>query len=407
MWALAKKRRPLIVAAGGGLADSLLTPNASKLTFEARIPFVLGADVAELWPVFDGKYVDGGTNAEINIPTAISLTKVAIEIGAVVRPVKFSGSRSKTIAIGAVRQHADPIRAREFGLTRLLRNTTVWVRLYGTVPSSAGRYPQNCYCGITGAKFAVFTSGTDRTDTTGALPAQTSEDIDSFGYGPTALLGRTVGKARPAVIGFGSSTMAGTGDANYVTSGPGLLNRALFDGAGGNAIAGIACGVNGGATLNEFISSSGWRREYFRYATHFLDQHHNSGQTPVSAQVDKSRQVWKWARDRGCTKIIRVLYQPDTTSSDGWTTLAGQTANANGDWAEDFHDELLPLVGSEIQGLVTWNGVRGSTDSSNANWKKWKPNPNGGVALTGDGLHGNEQAYRINGAEARALILSS
>lgn len=395
-----------IVAAGGGIADEIISP-ATRLRFNARIPFLAGGDLTEFWPCFDGWYINGGTNSEANLPAAISLTKVAFEINGVTIPVTFAGQRAKTIAVGAERQQGDTVLASAFGLAFIPRDTVIWCRLYGTAPSSTARLPNNCHCGTAGANFSIFASGTDRTDNTGILPAQTSEVVSAFGYGPTCILGRMQGKQYPSVIGFGSSTTAGTGDTNLNPAGGGILNRALVNWSGLCAIGGFACGVNSGAFLDEFIASSAKRREYFQFATHFLDQHHNSNVYPISGEVTKSRTVWGWARERGCANIIRVAYQPQTTSSDGWKTSANQAPEATASWSEEFFAAMAALVQSgEIQGLVTWNALRAGLPGT-ADWRKWQPSGNGEGARTGDGTHSVEFGYKTIGGEARALILGN
>lgn len=298
-------------------------------------------------------------------------------------PVWFNGKREVTIEPGGF-AISDPV-----GIT-LPADTAFFIRTNVRVAFVGDVWPQT-HNSLPSGEGETFTN-TDNVDTATAM----TTFFGGAQYAPVAILGSVKQKV-PSILLVGSSSTFGQGDdfvIDNTTRDYGYLARLL-----NNEFCYAKHARASGSLLQ--MTTDSRRRLALAYAmqpTHVIIQHGgndiNNGAS-FEAMQTRMQTVWAMYSTQGI-KVIQSTITPTTTSTDGWTSKAGQTVDAqNGvrtavnDWLRSNPAGLWGVIDPAVV-------VEDPTDSG-----LWRSDLVGGASWTSDGTHLRPAAHA---AVATALV---
>lgn len=200
-------------------------------------------------------------------------------------------------------------------------------------------------------------------------------------YMPIAILGTT---SKPSVMIVGDSRESG---ASFDTPSPssvmGYAARALV------SMCGFMNLARGGERLAEFVDSHGLRLALAQYCTHVIIHSgindFTAGQSAAGALSDLATIIGYFPGK----EIWLGTVEPVTTSSDGWTTVSGQTIDAVSNAARVAFNDTIRAGIAGVEGYFDVADVL----ESGRNSGKWRSPA--GTALTSDGTHANPAGYLL------------
>lgn len=235
------------------------------------------------------------------------LVAAAVDYQANVVPVRFGGAKQVRIAPGGIAV-SDPL-----GLD-IPKGATVYARTWVGV-DVGGTFPLNIALqNATEGHNYTATGGADLTNN--GDPALSGQNLNTYGYGPAAILGRPTDPGKPVVGIAGDSIFYGTQDnstgyAARALNGDYSYQKVAFPGEG----------------LSQFIGSAG----LFRYRrmslweqcgiTHVITNYTVNSLSTTTTQVDA---VTAWNVLRRYGPVTAATLTPQTTSTDAWATTANQ-----------------------------------------------------------------------------------
>lgn len=322
-------------------------------------------------------------------PTTPLFVKCSIELPGYfnkIVPLFFNGQREARLDGGAV------VSTDLAGLD-LVAGETVFLRVFHRVLTAGDAVWGHLTSGY--ANEGAWLSDGDQTLV--AAPAVTTNPV-GYGYTPMAILSaRPADPHKPYVAICGDSNMAGQGDDTRVS--PGFGDRAVRAAGLDTLMLGVPGAImnnlkdpSGGALLRAMVA--GASHALVCYGTNYF---YGAG---VTAPIMVAELVAAAAllRRRGVQRVVVCTIPPRTTSSDNFTTLAGQTLNA----AEAVRAAYNDLV--RAGGIAGVDGYADTADAleSSRNSGKWT------VGLTQDGTHPNGAGHSAMAAAITpGLLLGS
>lgn len=396
--------RLLVVTTNLRIPTSLAIIDPAKTGFKFRTLHIFGTQTTEISLGFCGWTIP--KNVEVDVSEPHRYDKVAVEFGLTTVPVTFGGERGVTIAGGVAVIWSDPIPASAFGLSHFPRDGHLYVRAMGRAAPGA-TLPAGTVASAFGMRMSSFPVGTaiDDIDARGDMSAPRGATTRILAPGPTLIVG-PVDDGSLAVACAGDSIADGVGDGARLTTGPGFFNRAALDEFGRGAIASLNL-TKRGSTVGTTALGLGvpgaagfaYRQAMLRHANVLVDQYGtntlgSAKLVPAASAVDPSRQLWALARASGIQRIMRTSLLPRTTSSNGFTDMAGQRPATN--WSAGSTRDVVnatfaaALARGEIDALVDLL----PTVADPADDSRWFSNTIAGH-VTVDGLHPSSAMARL------------
>jgi lysophospholipase L1-like esterase len=405
-----------IVATGGRIANSFYPPATANTAFRQRTPHKLGGPVAEMQIGFmDWAY---GYDPETpNAVNAVTISHAWLERASTGQrlPLTFSGSRTLVLPMNSTTPYwlADPIPSSAWTGATPARDEVFWLHVRGSIPTG-GKIPTGTPANFSGAKFIVYPPANEpgTFDTAGPVPTISGSVARPAGL-PIVFLGRYTTPGHLAVIGIGDSILDGTGDASPVPviSGFGFFNRAALDSTGANTIATFNL-TRHGQSASHFASTTFASRQhqFLPFANVVVEEYGTNdlgggGTGSVTAIIENTGKIWDKARAAGVQRIVRTKLMPRTTSTDSWTTLAGQTP-VTGWGAGGKRDDInasfaASLAAGKIDALVDSFAAIGDP----SDYTRWLTNGTVKYTTT-DGTHVSPAGNALLAVPLRAALLS-
>lgn len=251
---------------------------------------------------------------------------------------------------------------------------------------------------------ACYPTGGDALESTTTNLTLSGTVVDGFSgdisIPPLAILGWT---NQPSVLMIGDSRTFGFGDVTLDTTGDrGNLARPL-----GGSYAYITMGVPGD-TASNFVSSHTLRAQIGKYATHVISAYGiNDFYTNHSTPATVEAFVGDMAGYLLPRQFLQCTLEPESTSSNSWETLAGQTVGAANTSVQTFNTWVRGN-GNPMMGLLD---IASALESGGASAPSGKWIVNGTANFyTADGIHGTTAAEKLlmlaNGGPIAPLSLS-
>lgn len=307
--------------------------------------------------------------------------RASLDMDGALWPVWFQGSRQRRLLAGDIVE-SEPVPVRIVG------PRWVKVRTYVQADTLGVKWPIAHPGAVTALGEGVF-NGSDLTDTL-SLPALSA----GFIAGPSAFNARIEGSTKPAVGILGSSSFYGAGDsAEAPTYASGYTSRALH-------LAGVPHTrmAVGGDSLGLLLASGRWRLEHVVRSglTHVvlgLGSNDIQENITYAELMRRLNAVLDWCAGLGL-KVLLPTYTTRTLSTDGWTTLAGQSFDAGRHAVRTQANEAIRagLGHPAIAGVLD---IAGYLVASGADAGKWRVDLGG--PLTADGTHNTQLGHRLGG----------
>jgi lysophospholipase L1-like esterase len=343
---------------------------SSNLTETTRVKHVVTENCVGVSLLFFGWY---GAETAQSVNATI---KAAVEIGGVIHPVAFEGSRTATLVAGF------HLRSDVLGL-RLVKGDVIYVRVNRTIAS--GSWTNNV--GLLGTTNGEGLTTTDVVDS-GTVTAVGGDDTVSVPLtGFTAAGVVSPAPSRGCSVAFlGESIANGTGETSRELGG--FMLRCLPDSVG------VLRLNNGGQTAQLFVgntaSNSGGRRRYpffgsCKYAWNQFggNDMNAAGYSVAQVQADLLK-LWNSLADMGL-KVYHTTFTLVSSSTDGWTTVENQTP-----WVKNADrvilNEWFRTVPEPLSGIFDLSAVI-ETEVNSGIWRVDQ-----GV-LTDDGVHPNATGH--------------
>lgn len=356
---------------GGASGWSNGTDLAHNSRFSLRIPKAAQQLVVQYgnWASVAGSYDTAGANP-------ITVTS-AVEIGSRSYPVTFGGQKSVTIASGGV-VNSDPVGV-------FCPDATVgWVRSYVTVASAGNVWPTYDYPTVFAGWLESYDKGdatvTDKTTATGVLASNSASQPL---FSPVAVLARAHGSNTPSVALLSDSIGCSPTRNSNLGAGGSYLARA-FD--AGN-IPWVSLARIGDTAINWSATSSNpslvrYRRAMLEYASHVVVCIGRNDITSFTyTQIrDTLAYIYDSCRAAGAQRVATCTITPKTTSTDGWATVANQTAEPTAD--SDRRQQLSDWMMTSAE--VDWVIDAAALAHPPEGYGLWK------AGYTSDGLHPND-----------------
>lgn len=376
--------KPLFVSA----YQSVPTANATTgATFTFRATHRLTQAVAGFRLVMPlGFNISSGQTATDVLWSGSTPVKVSIELAGAIRPVTFSGTRTKTNDPGGLLV-SDLIAA------DLPAGTQVPVRVM--VPTST-LYPNTVGTGQGPGATATgdgYTNGTDTSDAMTAVGVAITA-----GYFCHGLIGNPVSAPKPTVAFIGDSITMGTGDATN--------NGGWTAYASNGTVPNLRLAV-GGAAAQGWIGGHSYSWPYLEYCTHAVvmlganDLTNGNGPRTFSQFQADLTSIYTAMRNRGL-KVYGCTVLPRTNSTDSWTTTTNQTPQSTAFAAggSSTRGQINAWIRAGGGGLLngyyeTADVVETARDSG-----LWKPN------YTTDGAHPVASAHQAIAAVVNLAALT-
>lgn len=351
-----------------GTRGELMTSEASARTAANNVNFartrhyIGSAPVSEIKIVFQGYWVDAIGERDATSPFTI---RCNVEYNGLSKRVYFGGQRDGVVAPGDPFYASDALLASEFGLQAFPAGAQLWIRAerqwaVGGIPMF---HMTTAYeTSITDERYVSGGAGltTSQLDNTGLVTAGTGGwTAQTHIWLPLCIIGKPVSKMMSVGI-VGASIENGVGDtAGDGQTGGGYMRRALFD-VGGAKIARISL-AKSGETAKVFVSSYAKRQVALQYVTHgfagYGGNDYSTGETWANT-LPRLTQSWAILKAAGVKHVAQYALSPKTDSSDGWTTVAGQTPRAGyavgGQWFGTGNDIMEAAVATDanLDGFV-------------------------------------------------------
>ena len=347
------------VATGGELPQNSNVTNKQMMARSFHVATTAINAAQLVFPNFVGQ-------KEVGIGASATVT-ASIEYPAnTFTQVTFGGSTSGTISNGGL-LFSDMM---TLG-TQIPQGAIFWVRAYYT--STAGILYETNGLITSGYDSSVFgVSGiSDLTVTSGAVG---TASINT--YKPAAIIGLTTNKS---VLIMGDSRVYGYQDTTDTT---GLQGYARLIGR----YSGFANVGANGDEVKWFLSNGAQRMKLVPYATHILTDYGVNDVMIEQSSVATILAEWQtFIGLMGNTPVYWGTMEPESTSTDNWATLIGQTTSSFNSGRVTLNDDLRQGKVSGIAGYVeVADTVESARDSGlwavngSANW------------LTPDGIHPNQ-----------------
>lgn len=286
--------------------DSGTTPSSGLLGGTARTLHTATRTAHGIQVAYTNWYTVAGGPAEADGVNDLYVS-AAIYYNATVFPLRFGGQRQARVAPGGV-VLSDPcgVEIPKGSAYSIL----TWVGV-----DAGGSFPRNINL-INGAEGHNYSAagGPDLTASGGA--GLSGQNLNSAGYGPSAILGRVIDPGKPVILLAGDSILYGTQDTS---TGYGV--RAL---AGNYSFQKIAMP---GEALSQFIGSSGlFRHRRMALAelcgvTHVLTDYTVNSLSATTIQADV---VTAWMVLSRYGPVTAASLTPQTSSTDAWATTTNQ-----------------------------------------------------------------------------------
>lgn len=368
-----------------------------------RWPVVFACDVTSVIFSFNNWY---SSNAgEVAVANAFAIESCALEIGATVTPMTFSGGRSKTLNSGD-----SDVKTDEVPLV-VARGTSGWVRGIASISASGQLVP---FCAratsdVAGSQAAWYDPAVTTASSVDAVgeftTTGTAPELRTTTLCPI-VLGRPVANT-VAVLAVGDSIGEGAGDSSAAgIHGKGFVQRAMHDVSGDNPIPCINFSRTGNDAPDVLGGNTRWR-DFIKYANTAIEEYGTNdlgatGSGTVTTIQSNISTLWDLLRANGITTIIRTELMPRTSSTSGdWLSEADQTVNTNwgaGEKSEQMNAWFAAQLGSGVEHVVSMAGVRDQTVP-----QKWITN---GAAdyPTADGTHPAPAAAELAAVALRAVL---
>jgi lysophospholipase L1-like esterase len=332
-----------------------------------------------------------GASGEATGNAALTGLTASIEYAGVSYPVYFAGSRSTAIPLDGV-VISDPVALYMTGDTQFAVRSRPVVETLG----EKWCIGQAMQTGI-GESF----SASDLVDSVASVGANAAGS-----FGPAAILGQ-MGSAGPTVAYTGSSSGTGQGDtaeAPYYDQG--YLARALMalNQTGGD-FAYIKM-TRASTTLAMFLAGNTRQMNFLRLTrpTHIIQQlgsNDISGSASFATMQSRLRSVAAMLRSTGA-KVYQCTFTPgQTTSSDSYLTVAGQTVAAT-NAVRVLTNNWLRTNPPEFDGIIECCDVAESSRDSG----KWAVDGTTTFLMSADGLHLSQYGHRMTAAAIAPQIAS-
>lgn len=293
-----KTKKPIAVATRTAANHTGNTAAGTVAGVTYRWAHVMKTDCSDLQLVFANFYPTATTESS----NANDITIAAgLEYGGLSTRLTFDGAHSKTLAQGGI-GITDPIKR------SIPVGATFYTRVWVSVPVDGNVFPTSI---ASNSSLGDGKAATDLTTAFGALAASSGE-----GFAPAAIVGVP---SRDDAVAFALVGDSMVGDANI----DGWPVRAVQDDYGYLILS------RPGSDVASMEANSGnvYRMRLLRYATHaivtFGANDFNLPRTYQGAE-DYFRSLWAALQGMGI-EVYHTTTTPRSTSSDGWTTLSGQT----------------------------------------------------------------------------------
>jgi hypothetical protein len=325
---------------------------------------VVGFDASDIRVVYanwrTNTYLEGTSPYEDVIPEAAMTLRAGLVVNGVTYALYVNGKRDFVVDPGGFVE-TDPlpleVKAGDIIRTVTYQAAGTW-RVWAAI--------QNPALGGDGA--GITTTG----DFTGELAAQLSDGGGS-GVAPAAITGTPKNRRQRTVCLVGASDMEGVGDG-VLQNGFNMAITNLRDGSWGWAVRGLR-GKTGiiqtartGDRVSKFILPAGHKRRMM-FASSCSDLITTMGLNDVFnsatlAQL-KTDKIAEWLLEaQRCDRVWQTTWTPNTTSSDDWTTTAGQTVAASeavrtgfNDWVRDGAPLNYPALTGAATGVAPGAGI--------------------------------------------------
>lgn len=295
------------VGALGGVAGTNVSNGTDVLaTYRQRIVFPPGS-FSNLQFIFPNwRLTNSGETAGANDITI----KAWFEYGGVSYQLFFNGATSAVIAANG-QAVTDPI------AIDIVTQPQAWIRVEVSV-TSGGVWP------LGRQSAGNLSEGVNIGNATGSSTGSSGFTAGVM-YGPTAVVG-IAGQSTVAVLAITDSRGAGAGE--YTTSGDGVGNVGYIERALGGVVA--WAGIQRSNTTVADFNSTHWRSmaRAPQFASSAITQRGiNDVRAPVSLATLQGYVIQEWTTlaARYSLFVFQTTLDPNTTSTDGWTTVAGQT----------------------------------------------------------------------------------
>lgn len=385
----------------GGASDTPANPTLGESYYAVKNGAQPASDFRAL---ICGFYVDVASAGETAIPNDVKVRVALEQLTPIAVPrASFLGAVDFTLPAGVGHIISEPIGISAAAHEVLISQMSMEVSSGQFWPASQLASTIN---GILALQFASVKTGSE-------------SQVGSFSWNGT---GRTSG-ASPAVtawlakpkynypsvaitadsIGDGSGETSGDGFGNY-----GWICRGLYNVGNDNRAIPYIRISRPGDSFNTYTNASGnkgTRRlallEYVSYLVSQMGTNDIANGTSFDNVKSRMQFMWQQGKNRGL-KVYQCLIMPRSSSSDGWTTVNGQTANVAGFTVGGVRDQINDWIPTQVgqgllDGYIDPNPYVESAPGSN----KWLAN------MTGDGVHplpaGHLAASTASRAFANAL----
>lgn len=351
--------------------------SAGQTRFESYIKAAIcEGGVTALHLVYANKYStdEGETVSLLSTYTLES----SVTVNGTLFPVTFSGRKNPTVDPDTPFLISDPI-----GID-LAGGQIIEIRT-GAIIASGGRIAVGLRSGGNATVKVRSSAATSQIYTTAAMVTPSGGVTASNGFVPMAVLGK-VKTDKASVLMLGDSQVVGVGDSSdFVTGLFGGVERAL-----GYLMVGFSNGSRGGdktGTYSAITSTS--RFALLPYVTHVYanmginDVIAGRSAATILANVDALIEKCQNAK----VKLIYESIFTVTTTTNAWTTLAGQTVTT-GFAVGGVRDQVnAGLAARAAQGKLIYVNTASSLIDPTSN--KWLPN------TTDDGTHTSANGHLI------------
>jgi lysophospholipase L1-like esterase len=336
-----------------GISDGVATSETSRDVFMSP-PY----QVSDIQLCFSNIYINSSGEA---VTTNDITVQANVEIAGVSYPLFQAGRRNMVLEPGAVDVPFDPL------AIDIPANTAMYYRVYVSV-SSGGVWPRGRFGRHNRA--GGITAGANSTAAIGTLP----NDQGQYIYGPSLVLGRTVGNSAPSVLVVGDSLVAGQGDTGDANGAVGFAERALTGVVGYTTL--TKSGYLMTSLTNSHTRSLARCTQFCSSAILELGSNDIFG-SHVNLATMQSRAAAGAAllKNRGL-KVFMTTIMPRSSGGVSANPTDSATTAAYNDW--------LRLGQSFMDGLFDIADICETTRNSGL----WKP-----ALQPGDGIHPNGAGY--------------
>ena len=323
--------------------------NSNDLVRTTRSLHTVVANETQIRLVY-ANYYGVNPNGELPTPNAIFVQASVERPDGSTIPVTFQGSKTATI-LGGTLMISDPINV------ALTAGVPFFVRTAVSVPYKGASSPSGGYV-----------QGLSKGNGEGVVAANVVDSglippSNGVCYSPSEILGVRGLNPPPSVAVFGDSIMAGTGDVSYPPNEGGFLAHAI-----GNTM-GEALFAEPGEGTNGFLTSDNLRLELASFCTYAVLNNGNRDIRTTSLQQEETNLTILWTELSNLgLKVFQCTISPANKSSDGWQTLAGQSASAGSELFRTQLNNWIRTVPKPLTGVFDTD----ATVESSPNSGRWQ-----------------------------------